>query len=201
MKTVGWKDIFSINKILSVLVLSDILILSGFGLMSPIFAVFVSEQISGGNLIVVGVAGSIYLAVKSILQIPIGRLIDKISGEKIDFWLALVGNILMTISVFLYIFASLPVHVYLIEALSGIGAAISYPAWMGLFTRNMETGRESFVWSVHSTFVELSSAATAALGGVIATKLGFESVFLSVFILGVLGTITLSLIYPHIKKE
>ena len=82
MRKVGWKHIFNINKILKVLVASDILIFSGFGLMSPIFAVFVTGQISGGSLITVGIAEAIYLASKSLLQIPIGILIEETKGQK-----------------------------------------------------------------------------------------------------------------------
>lgn len=189
------------NRILTTLVLSDVFLVSSFGLVSPIFAVFVNQQVLGGSLIVVGIGESIYLAVKSILQLPIGILIDRISGEKIDFYLAISGSLLINISVFLYIFATLPIHIYLIQALMGVAGAISYPAWMGLFSRNMEQGKESFVWSVHSTFTELFSAAAAAIGGYIATTLGFHSLFLVVSAMGFAGTVFLITIYPRIKKE
>jgi len=198
---VGWKEILNINRILTMLVLSDIFITSGFGLVAPIFAVFVNQQVLGGTLIVVGIGESIYLAIKSILQLPIGILIDRVSGEKIDFYLAFVGNILINISVLLYIFAKLPIHIYLIQALMGVGGAISYPAWMGLFSRNMSQGHESFIWSVYSTFTQLFSAATAALGGYLATTLGFHSLFLIVAVLGFVGTFLLFFIYPKIKKN
>lgn len=198
---VGWKEILNINRILTTLVLSDIFITSGFGLMAPLFAVFVNQQIIGGSLIVVGISEAIYLAIKSVLQLPIGILIDKVSGEKIDFYLALSGNFLIALSIALYVFAKTPLHIYLIQALMGLGGAISYPAWMGLFSRNMEQGRESFIWSVHSTFTELFSAGAAALGGVIATMFGFHSLFLVVAAASLVGTVLLIFIYPTIKKE
>jgi DHA1 family quinolone resistance protein-like MFS transporter len=198
---VGWRRIFSINSILTTLVVSDIFLFAGFGLISPILAVFVNQQILGGTLIVVGIGEAIYLAIKSVIQLPIGILIDNVAGEKIDFYLATGGNFLISLSIFLYIFAKLPIHIYLIQALMGIGGAISYPAWMGLFTRNMEEGRESFVWSVHSTFTELFSAASAAIGAYIATTLGFHSLFLIVAILSLIGTVILFYIYPKILKK
>jgi len=200
LNIVGWKDIFNINRILTILVLSDIFLVSSFGLVSPIFAVFVNLQVLGGSLIVVGIGESIYLAIKSILQLPIGILIDKVSGEKIDFFLAIGGSFLMNVAVFLYIFARLPIHIYLIQALMGVAGAVSYPAWMGLFSRNMEQGKESFVWSVHSTFTELFAAAAAAIGGYLATTLGFHSLFLIVSVMGLIGTTLLIFIYPKIEK-
>ncbi|MGA2910688.1 MAG: MFS transporter [Candidatus Microgenomates bacterium] len=198
---VGWKNILNINRILTTLVVSDIFLFASFGLISPIFAVFVNQQILGGTLIVVGIGEAIYLATKSILQLPIGILIDNVSGEKIDFYLTISGNLLISISIGLYIFATIPVHIYLIQALMGIGGAISYPAWMGLFTRNMEEGRESFIWSVHSTFTELFSAVAAALGGYLAVTLGFHYLFLVVSILSLIGTLLLVFIYPKILKS
>lgn len=199
LKKVGWGNLFKINKILKILVFSDILLISGYGLVSPIFAVYVTNQIAGGSLLVVGIAESIYLATKSVLQVPIGILIDKTSGEKIDFWLAFVGSLLMAISTFLYIFASTPLHVYLIEFLFGVGSAISFPAWMGIFTRNMEYGKESFVWSLQSTGTELGSALTATLGGLIGEMFGFNTLFVTVGVITLAGTLLLIAIYNSLK--
>src|SRR3990167_3793460 len=169
--------------------------------MSPIFAVFVTEQIPGASLVTVGIAEAIYLATKSILQIPIGMKIDETKGEKIDFWLAFLGSMLSGIAIFLYIFAKTPLHIYLIEFLFGVAGAITYPAWMGLFTRNLEEGRESFIWGLHSTTTEMSAAATAALGGFLADKLGFDSLFLVSGAVAVLGALALIVVYPEISKE
>ena len=201
MRKVGWKNIFNINKVLRVLVASDILIFSGFGLMSPIFAVFITGQISGGNLITVGIAEAIYLASKSLLQIPIGILIDETKGQKIDFWLSFAGSILSALAILLYIFASTPAHIYLIGLLFGIAGALAYPAWMGLFSRNLETGRESFIWGLHSTTTELSSAITAALGGFVAERFGFGSLFLTAGAIALFGSFVLLIVYPEIAKE
>ena len=201
LKKVGWKNLFSINKILKVLVASDIIVFSGFGLMSPIFAVFVTDQIVGGTLVTVGIAEAIYLAIKSLLQIPIGIMVDETPGQKIDFWLAFTGSLIMGAAIFLYIFATSPMHVYLIQIMFGIAGAMAYPAWMGLFTRNLEEGRESFIWGLHSTTTEMSAAATAALGGFLADKLGFDSLFLVSGAVAVLGALALIVVYPEISKE
>lgn len=200
IRKVGWRQIFSINKILKSLVLSDILLISAFGLMSPVFAVYVSDQIIGGSLIVVGIAESIYLLTKSLLQIPIGVIIDNTEGEKIDFWLAISGSLLMSISAFLYTATTLPIHIYLIQFLMGIGAAMAFPSWMGLFTRNMEEGKESLVWSLHSTSSEIGSAIAAFLGGVISDKLGFKDLFVFVGLISLLGTFLIVFIYKEIDK-
>jgi DHA1 family quinolone resistance protein-like MFS transporter len=194
----GLKRYFKINKILRTLVLSDVIILSAYGLMAPIFAVYLTDSIVGGSLLVVGVAETIYLLVKSLLQIPIGILIDRTEGEKIDFWLVFSGSLIEAACIFAYIFASTPIHIYIISFFFGIGSAMMYPAWMGLFTRNMEKGKESFVWSLHTTPTELGAAFAAGLGALIADTYGFDFLFAIVGGFTVFGTLILYSFYDEI---
>ncbi len=194
----GLKAFFHLNKILRTLVLSDVLIVSSYGLVAPIFAIYLSDKIIGGSLLVIGISETIYMATKSILQIPIGILIDKTEGEKIDFWLVFAGTVIEAICLALFVIARLPVHVYLIQFLYGIGSALCFPAWMGLFTRNMEKGKESFVWSLHTTPTELGAAFAASFGAIIAYKLGFDFLFVIVSISTLLGAIVLYSFYDEI---
>ena len=68
-----WK----INRVIVCLILSDVFILSAFGLISPIFAIFVAEGISGGSIIAAGLASSVFWIVKSAAQIPLAMYIEK----------------------------------------------------------------------------------------------------------------------------
>ena len=195
------REFLSLNRILEVLIFSDLVINSAYGLIAPILAVFLTDSISGGSLIVVGISDAIYLGVKSILQVPIGLKIDKTEGQKIDFWYLFLGNLLTSIGVFLYLFATLPWHVYLISLIFGIGGAMAYPAWTGLFTRNVVRDRESFAWSLSSTTMELGQAAAALIGGVVAQLLGFDILFVVVGALSILGTLSLFSFYKNLKES
>jgi len=62
----------SINKVVKILVLSDFVLLFGWGLIAPILAIFITQQIQGGDAKVAGIAVGIYWLLKSIVQIPIG---------------------------------------------------------------------------------------------------------------------------------
>jgi len=195
------REYFEFNRILKILILSDISMVSGWGLVSPIFAVFVTEQINGGSLVVVGTAEAILLTTKSLLQIPVGAIVDNTKGEKIDLALAFAGSVITALGLLSYAFASLPFHIYLIEFILGLASALIYPAWMGLFTRNMDEGKESFLWSLYSTPTELASAGTAALGGYLAEYFHFPSVFLLASLLCLIGAIVLLPLYPYIAKD
>lgn len=181
-----------INKIVQFLTYSDILMLGGWGLVNPILAIFVSGQIVGGDVAIAGLALTTYFLTKSILQIPIARYVDVTKGEWDDFLVMVIGSLLATATAFLFIFARYPWHVYMIQILHGLGSALSYPAWMAIFTRHVDKSQEGLEWSLYFTATDVSSALTAGLGGFMAAKFGFENLFLIVGLISLIGTLFLT---------
>lgn len=191
----------SINRVIIYLTLSDIIILSGWGLVSPILAIFWSKQIMGGSIALAGFATTVFLLVKSLGQIPISRFIDKTDGEKDDFWIMIFGSLIISLVAFLYIFASLPWHIIALQILHGIGGALAFPSWVAIFTRHIDKKQEGFQWSLYSTSTGLGAAAAASLGGILASVFGYQPLFLIVAIFSFLGTLILAVIArPLIKK-
>ncbi|HYD03057.1 MAG TPA: hypothetical protein VEC16_02045, partial [Alphaproteobacteria bacterium] len=64
------------NKTLYLLWFSDVVLLTGFGLVSPILAIFISRDIIGGSIMAAGVASALFLTVKAAIQIPFSRYVD-----------------------------------------------------------------------------------------------------------------------------
>ena len=73
-----------INKVVKIMIFSDLFLNSGWGLIGPILAIFIINNVQGGNAMVVGIAVGIYLLTKSVLQIPIAHYLDLNHGEKDD---------------------------------------------------------------------------------------------------------------------
>lgn len=188
------------NRIIRILTFSDLLILFGFGLISPVFAVFITGQIIGGTLAVAGTASAIYLFSKSLIQLVIARRIDKIDGERDDFYWLLLGSFLVSLAPFLYLLCQLPWHLYLIQLIYGIGAALAYPGWCSIFTRHIDNGREAFAWSLYATLTGIGAALAAYLGGIIADKYGFFILFYVVGILSILGSVSLIVLHKSLSK-
>lgn len=195
------KEIFQVNQFIWILMWSALLVTFGFGLITPIFAIFLTGQIAGGNLVVIGLAETVYLATKSIFQIPISIMIDKTSGERIDFYCMFIGGILMTLVPILYLFAHFPWQVYVLQFLYGLGSAFDWPAWMGLFTRHIDENKESFEWSLQSTLEDGGLALAAALGGLVADRLGFKPVFILVAIFSFLTFFLLFVYYLKVREK
>lgn len=169
--------------------MGDIVFFSAFGLIGPIFAVFVTNQITGATIATVGFAATINLLVRAILQMPVARYIDKHKGEKDDFLFMVAGSMLLSIVPFIYIFVTLPMHLYLAQAVLGIGGALTNPGWFAIFTRHIDKGREGTEWTLENVGIGLASAGAAALGGVMAERFGFHNLFLVVGILSLIGLI------------
>ncbi len=189
----------SLNKIISFLILSDFFILAGWGLVSPIFAVFITDQVAGAGVEVVGLASTIYLLLKSGLQVPLANVIDRIRGEKDDFLAMIIGSIIITIVPLLYIFVRTVPQLFMVQALYGIGGALSYPSWMALFTRHVDKQKEGWSWSIYYTTIDLSGAAVAAIGGYLAQTVGFDYLFLLVFGFSLVGSTVLLEIRANLK--
>lgn len=188
-----------INNLVKILTFSDILIVSGWGLVNPIFAVFITGQIKGGNLKLVGLATAAFLISRSLLMFPFARFIDRKKGEIDDFAVMAIGSFLISVTPFLYIFATTSVHIIVMQLFHGLGSAMASPGWLAIFTRHIDKTKEAEEWALYSTFVGLGGALTGALGGFLAETLGFRPLFLIVGIICTFGTSFLFFVYQDLR--
>lgn len=190
-----------INHVVKILVLSDFFINTGFSVFAPVFAIFVTKQIEGGSLAVVGFAAAIFQIFKSGLQIPIAKYLDKNHGEYDDFYSMIFGTSLIALVPFLYLFATQTTHIYVIQALYGIGASFAIPPWYAIFSRHLDKMRENVEWSLDSIAIGIGAATSAALGGILAEKFGFQFVFLLGGMLAIYGATQQIKIFRDLKGK
>jgi predicted MFS family arabinose efflux permease len=176
------------NRTMKLLMLSDIFVLTGFGLIQPILAIFINQGVTGGSVLTAGIASTIFLLTKSLIQLPFAKYIDD-HGKKTR-WLIL-GTLLMAIVPILYVTADSMYKIYLAELIYGLGSGLAYPTWLGLWSRNLNQGQESFQWSIYSTSTGIGTAATGTIGAAMATITGFTTTFLLAGMMCLLGCITL----------
>ncbi len=184
----------SINKVVKVMVFSDLFLNSGWGLVSPILAIYILGTIEGGNVQVAGIAMGVYWLGKSILQIPIAHYLDKNHGEKDDYYALIGGTILASLTPLGFIFATVPWHIYVLQGIHALGMAMAIPSWSAIFTRHIEKKREAFCWSLDSSALGLGGGVAAILGGTIARIFGFIPLFIGVSIFGIVAGLLFLLI-------
>ena len=177
------------NRTMKLLLLSDIFVLTGFGLIQPILAIYINDGgVTGGTMLTAGMASALFLFTKSMVQLPFGHYVDKQSSK--SKWLIL-GTLLMAAVPIIYVSASSIYHIYLAEMIYGLGSGLAYPTWLGLWSANLDKGRESFQWSVYSTSTGLGTAATGAGGAALASLAGFYATFIMAGLLCLLGCLAL----------
>ncbi|OPX75915.1 MAG: Major Facilitator Superfamily protein [Methanosaeta sp. PtaB.Bin018] len=178
------------NRTMKLLLLSDIFVLTGFGLIQPILAIYIDGGVSGGSMLSAGIASALFMLTKSLVQLPFGKYVD--SQSRKTQWLIL-GTLLMTLVPVIYVTANSIYQIYLAEIVYGLGSGLAYPTWLGLWSANLEKGKESFQWSVYSTSTGIGTAATGALGAAVASLIGFSATFLLAGSLCLLGCAALLL--------
>ena len=188
-----------INRIVKYLILSDLAFYAGWGLISPIFAIFIVEKIVGGNVLVAGLSSAVYLILIALLRVPMGIFLDSKPGERDDYWFLTVGLFIAALIPFGFIFSRFPWHIYLLQAIHAIGMAMSLSAWPAIFTRHIDKGKESTEWGLDATSVGLGAGISGAIGGWAVTKFGFNPVFIAVGIIGLIGAFLLLFLRKEIR--
>ena len=191
-----------INKVVKIIVVADFFYNSAFASFGPVFAIFITSQISGGSAKVAGFAAAIYWIVKSIFQLPIARFLDKTDGERDDFMALFLGYFLSGLVPLAYIFAKEPIHLYIIQGFYGFVMAWAVPAWYSIFTRHVDKWRISFEWSLDSVFsVGVAASISAAVGGYVADRFGFPVLLISASVLSVFSSFLLLGLLSHLSPK
>jgi len=156
---------------LRALVTGDMFYLTAFGLLTPIFALFLTERIPGANLLTVGISVAVYLAVVGVLR-PFSQLYSQndSSGWRTQnlLWF---GSAFVVLTPFLYLLSRDMIDVYVIQLLYGIGIAFCEPAWLRLIDKTCAIRPEDSI-ERYSAISTLLAAGLALIGGFIADQQG-----------------------------
>jgi MFS family permease len=175
------------NRTLKLLIFSDIFLLTGFGLVSPIMAIFINGNIVGGTIAAVGIASMITIVVRCLLQL----LFANIGKPGQRYGMALTGTLMIATVPFIYLFSNNIWQIFIGAFINGLGAGLANPAWFSLFSENLDEGQRGWEWSIYSSSVGFGTAAAALVGSWLATRFGFRPVFAVMGILAVLGALLL----------
>jgi len=142
-------QVVKLNNVVKCLIVFNTSIVAASGLINPVFAIFVVNNIIGGGVAVVGFATSIYMASFSIARLISAYYVDKVLSEGVVLsvvgalvvglsFLLYVGALVVGLSFLLYFAASRLWHVYAFQALNGLSTALRYSPIMSLFTRYID---------------------------------------------------------------
>jgi MFS family permease len=171
-------DDFKVNRVIKYFVISDLLFWGGWGLINPIFALFIVDRIPGGTVFAVGLASALYWIVKSVFQIPVALFLDRRDKDHLDLHILIIGLMLAGFVSMSFPLIPSTAGLYALMVLQGIAYGLYTPSWSAIFSRHLDKSHYAFDWSLDSTTIGLSSGIAALIGGTIASFFGFEMVFI-----------------------
>lgn len=182
----------NIKRGIKLLILSDLLIYFGIGLTSPILSIFIKDGLNS-TLAMAGLAATFFLIIKSVSQLASSRIFNPEDRLKMVF----IGTSMIILTQFVYAFSNNITMMFIAQAIYGLGAGLTSPAWMSLFILNVDKKTPGYEWSLYSTIVGIGMGTAAYIGGGLVGLWGFKTVFLISGVLGICG----ALILFNIAKE
>lgn len=190
-----------IGKLVRLFVLADLALIAGWGLISPVFALFVVDRIAGASVITVGVSAAIYWIIKAIAQLPIATFLDKTSGEKDDFIFLIMGLVLASFSAFAFVFVDRIWQLYLLQGIHAVAFAMYVPSWSGIFSRHLDKHHEALDWSLDNSGMSLSAGVTGLASGFLVTYFGYNAIFILGALFSFISAIIIfsapEVVFPH----
>lgn len=178
------------NRTIKLLILSDIFVVTGFGLIDPILAIFINDKIIGGTIFTAGIASSLFWIVKSLFQLPVSKYVDK-HGFNYSIKLLIGSTFFISLVPILYIFSKHINLIFLAQIIHGLASGLAYPAWLGIWSTHLDKGKESYEWSMYSTLVSVGTAISGAIGAAVAEFIGFTMTFILVGLVSLVGCLIL----------
>ncbi len=163
-------------------------------LLIPILALYASEL--GASVGIIGLIIGLYSLTNTPANILFGWLIDKV-GYKVPLIAGLIGDAL---SMFFYSICRLPIHLALVRTFHGISGGLIGPSTMSITADYSERTQKGRAMGFYGMSLAAATLVGYGLSGVIASRLGYQAVFLFGAILLVVGTM-LSLLLPGAKKS
>jgi MFS family permease len=179
---------FKVNSIVEAFIVSETFLWSAWNFVTPIFAIFVVNNIHGGNIQIAASAFSTCLVARVICEIFSGKYLNH-KSDKQKLLLAILGMVLMSFAYIGFAFSHSVIYLFLFYILIGIGFGIASPAKYSLFTEHIDKERETTEWSLYDAITLMGIASATALGGFIASLYGFTFLFILASVINLLGTI------------
>lgn len=191
---------FHINSIVKAYIISDSLLWSAWNFVTPIFAIFVVNNVNGGNIESASFGFSIYLISRVFLELLAGKMLIN-TTDKRKVRMAIIGMLLVSISYLGFAFTKEVYHMYFFYIVAGMGLGIASPAKNALFSIHLDKTKEAAEWGVSDAVTFTGMALSSTIGGFIAKIFGFQILFLLAFLINIVAIVPYFLLINHYFKK
>ena len=136
---------FHVNSVVKSYIMGESFLWSAWNLITPIFAVFVVNNIKYGDIQLAASGYSIYLVSRVIFELLVGPYLSKSSDRK-KFMTTIIGMLFLSVSYIGFSQSTQILQVFLFYATAGIGLGIATPAKNSLFSMHLDKNKEPADW-------------------------------------------------------
>lgn len=179
---------FQVNPVVKAFIISEAFLWSAYNFVIPIFAVFVLNDIRGGNVQIAASAYSFFLIVRVIFELITCKYLGK-SNEFNKFTTTIAGILLISLGYLGFSFSDGIISLFIFFGIVGMGLGIASPIKNSLFATHLDKNKETTEWGIYDAVTFIGMASTAALGGFIASQYGFNFLFVIAAIVNFIGII------------
>lgn len=133
--------------------------------ISALSGLYLAIKLEMDAVQVVAIGTSIYYITRTILQMPIGKISDKIKSDSDEILFLLIGAILMGLPFIAYPFISVPIHYYILQFVFGLGVSFNLTNWRKLFALNVDKNMEGTQYGFYEICMSGGAAVFSALIG------------------------------------
>lgn len=170
------------NSSLKILFIYNGMFVFAGSLLGPLYAVYVG--LLDKNILSVSATWSTFLIATVVFTLIISKIGDRIKEKE---YLLLAGFLVRATAWFMFIFADNIFHLILLQTLLGLGEALGTPAFDAIFAEHLDSGRHIKEYSDWKLVLSAATGVGTMIGGVIATKFGFQWLFVSMSILALIA--------------
>lgn len=184
---------FHINAIIKAFIISEAFLWSAWNFVTPLFAIFVIQDIAKGTIEVAATSYSLYLVIRVIFELISGKILTK-SNDRGKISMAIFGILCLSLAYVGFAFSASTFHIFLFYSVLGIGLGVASPAKNSLFSIHLDKNKETTEWSLADGVTFICMAMATAIGGFVATQYGFKILFI------LAGSINFLSIVPYLLQ-
>lgn len=184
-----------LQKGVKVLLISDFFAALAVGMIGPIYAIFVEDI--GGDILDASWAYFAFMIASGVTLYLMGLVENKAKNK--GFYIVL-GYVLFAVGCLSYIFVHDQFTLILTQVILGFGQAVVSPVFDSLYSDYVNKDQEAKEWAYWESLLYIANALSALIGGYIAYTYGFKNLFMTMFVVSLIGVVA-SLGILRKKKE
>lgn len=157
-------------------------ILFAGSMLGPIYALFVEEV--GGSLLDASFAGAAFAMAAGLTMLVSGRFSDVVKENEL---IVVAGYLILGLGFGAYLFVDSILFLLIVQVFIGLGEALYVPAFDSLYSKHLSRGMAGLQWGAWESMHYMVGAVAAVTGGFLATRFGFDPLFVIMSALSFLG--------------